>query len=109
MEYTDLAYLLTESDIVSLHCPLTDETKYLIKDQTLGLMKKGSMLINTARGALIDTRADIEALKRRDRLSASRPQESLGLNCNPSPNTSANAGHKPRISSGLFQSIACRD
>jgi D-lactate dehydrogenase len=69
MKYVDLSYLLTESDIVSLHCPLTEETKYLINEKTLCLMKKGSMLINTARGALIETRAVIQALKRRDRLS----------------------------------------
>jgi len=69
MKYVDLSDLLTESDIVSLHCPLTEETKYLINEKTLRLMKKGSMLINTARGALIETRAVIEALKRRDRLS----------------------------------------
>jgi D-lactate dehydrogenase len=69
MEYADLAHLLTESDIVSLHCPLTAETKHLMNEETLGLMKKGAMLINTARGALIDTCAVIEALKRRDRLS----------------------------------------
>jgi len=69
MEYGDLTRLLTESDIVSLHCPLTAETKHLMNEETLSLMKKGAMLINTARGALIDTRAVIEALKRRDRLS----------------------------------------
>jgi D-lactate dehydrogenase len=41
MEYADLAHLLTESDIVSLHCPLTAETKHLMYEETLGLMKKG--------------------------------------------------------------------
>ena len=66
MRYVDLADLLEESDIVSLHCPLTPETKYLINDETIKLMKRGSMLINTARGALIDTRAVIEAPKKRD-------------------------------------------
>jgi D-lactate dehydrogenase len=70
MRYVDLADLLEESDIVSLHCPLTPETKYLINDKTIKLMKRGSMLINTARGALIDTRAVIEALKKRDSVSS---------------------------------------
>ena len=69
MKYVDLSELLTESDIVSLHCPLTEETKHLINEKTLGVMKKGAMLINTARGALIDTYAVIEALKSRERLS----------------------------------------
>jgi D-lactate dehydrogenase len=63
MRYVDLTDLLKESDIVSLHCPLTPETKHLIDDKAIELMKRGSMLINTARGALIDTRAVIKALK----------------------------------------------
>jgi D-lactate dehydrogenase len=65
MTYADLPDLLSESDIVSLHCPLTEETRHLIDGKALSLMKKGSMLINTARGALIDTCAVIEALKTR--------------------------------------------
>jgi D-lactate dehydrogenase len=69
MKYVDIADLLKESDIVSLHCPLTPDTKHLINEKTINLMKRGSMLINTARGALIDTRAVIEALKTRDHLS----------------------------------------
>jgi len=68
MNYIDLAFLLTQSDIVSLHCPLTSETTHLINHRTVNLMKRGSMLINTARGALIDTRAVIDALKTRDHL-----------------------------------------
>ncbi|MFZ1109007.1 MAG: 2-hydroxyacid dehydrogenase [Rhodomicrobium sp.] len=69
MSYTSLPTLLAESDIVSLHCPLTPETTHLINDETLRLMKPGSMLINTARGAIVDARAVMEALKRRDRLA----------------------------------------
>jgi D-lactate dehydrogenase len=69
MRYVELPDLLRESDIVSLHAPLTVDTQHLINERTIGLMKQGSMLINTARGGLIDTPAVLEALKRRDRLS----------------------------------------
>ena len=64
--YVSLEQLLRELDIVSLHCPLTPETRYLINSDRIALMKRGSMLINTARGALIDTRAAIVALKNRN-------------------------------------------
>lgn len=60
-----LAQLLAESDIVSLHCPLTDETRHLIGAATLASMKPGAMLVNTSRGGLIDTVAVIAALKSR--------------------------------------------
>ncbi|QBE66169.1 2-hydroxyacid dehydrogenase [Pseudoduganella lutea] len=57
--------LLAQSDIVSLHCPLVDATRHLIGHATLGRMKEGAMLVNTSRGALVDTAAVIEALKSR--------------------------------------------
>jgi glycerate dehydrogenase len=56
--------LLREADIVSLHCPLTPETRNLINPQTLSWMKPSAFLINTARGALIDEAALIHALRR---------------------------------------------
>ncbi|XP_006458636.1 hypothetical protein AGABI2DRAFT_217388 [Agaricus bisporus var. bisporus H97] len=55
--------LCERSDIVSLHCPLTDKTNYMINDDTLAKMKPGVVLINTSRGGLIDTYALIRALK----------------------------------------------
>ncbi len=61
-EYVDLATLLKKSDIVSLHCPLTDATHHLIGKHELSLMKRESFLINTGRGALVDENALIEAL-----------------------------------------------
>jgi D-lactate dehydrogenase len=60
-----LSELLQASDVVSLHTPLTPETRYTIRAETLKLMKRGSILINSSRGALVDTKALIEALKSR--------------------------------------------
>jgi D-lactate dehydrogenase len=62
--YVELETLLSESDILSLHCPLTPETNYMINDQTLGLMKPGVMIINTSRGALLNTNDVIKSLKK---------------------------------------------
>jgi D-lactate dehydrogenase len=61
--FTSLEKLFSISDIISLHCPLTPETNHMINDQSIALMKRGVMLINTSRGKLIDTDAAIKALK----------------------------------------------
>ena len=61
--YVALEELLRESQIVTLHCPLTEETHHLVDAERLETMRDGVMLINTSRGALIDTRAAIEGLK----------------------------------------------
>jgi D-lactate dehydrogenase len=63
IQYLPLYEVLKMSDILSLHCPLTPETNRMINKDSLNLMKKGVMLINTSRGKLIDTDAAIEALK----------------------------------------------
>jgi D-lactate dehydrogenase len=63
VKYVLLPHLFAASDIVTLHCPLTPETRHLIDAQALGQLKSGVMLINTGRGALIDTQAVIESLK----------------------------------------------
>ncbi|KAK8125190.1 D-lactate dehydrogenase [Apiospora kogelbergensis] len=61
--YTDLDALLAQSDIVSLHCPLTETSKHIINAGTLAKMKPNAMLVNTSRGGLIHTKAVIAALK----------------------------------------------
>jgi D-lactate dehydrogenase len=61
--YVPLTDLLAASDIVSLHAPLTPATRHLIDDAAVATIKPGAMLINTSRGALVDTRAVIEGLK----------------------------------------------
>lgn len=61
--YVSLEELLAASDVVTLHCPLTPATHHLINGERLKLMKRGAMLINTGRGALLDTRAVVAALK----------------------------------------------
>lgn len=62
-EYVPLDHLYAQSDIISLHCPLTRESHHLISEEALSQMKRGVVLINTSRGPLIDTQALIEALK----------------------------------------------
>jgi D-lactate dehydrogenase len=61
-EYVDMPRLLAEADVVSLHAPLTPQTRHMINRETLSMMKKGALLINTARGELVDTSALIWAL-----------------------------------------------
>lgn len=63
IEYAEPTDLIRESDVVSLHLPLTPETHHLIDRPTLGQMKRGAILINVSRGALVETSALIEALK----------------------------------------------
>ena len=57
VKYVPLEELLKKSDIISLHLPLTEETRHIINEERLSLLKKGAVLINTARGELIDTKA----------------------------------------------------
>lgn len=63
VRFVDLPTILRESDIVSLHVPLTAETKHLLNKDNIRLMKKGSVLINTARGAIVETEAILWALE----------------------------------------------
>ncbi len=63
LNYVELPELFANSDIISLHCPLTEETRYLINDDTIEQMKRGVVIINTSRGGLIDTESLVNGLK----------------------------------------------
>ncbi len=63
LEYMSLDEVFAKSDIISLHCPLNDETHHLVNNDSIDKMKKGVMLINTSRGGLIDAEALVEGLK----------------------------------------------
>lgn len=63
VQYVDLEVLLKSADIVTMHCPLTPKTYHLIDEQAIRQMKDGVMIINTSRGATLDTQAVIQGLK----------------------------------------------
>lgn len=63
--YVSLPELFRNSDIISLHCPLTEETDHIINENALELCKKGVVIINTSRGALVDAEALLEGIKTR--------------------------------------------
>lgn len=63
--YVEKEELFRKSDIISLHCPLTNETHHLINEKSIGMMKDGVMLINTSRGALVKKEALLSGLKER--------------------------------------------
>ena len=65
IEYVSLEELFERSDILSLHCPLTEETRHLINTAAIEKMKKGVVIVNTSRGALIDAEALLEGIKAR--------------------------------------------
>lgn len=64
MEYRELGDLLRESDFVTLHCPLTEETHHIIGEKELDLMKFNAVLINTSRGPVVDEKALVSVLKK---------------------------------------------
>lgn len=65
VEYVEMDELLSRSDLISLHCPLTDDTYHLINRETIGEMKNGVILVNTSRGGLVKTEDLIEGIRAR--------------------------------------------
>ena len=65
VNYVSLDEMFEKSDIISLHCPLTEETRHMIDENAIGKMKKGVVIINTSRGALIDADALLNGIKSR--------------------------------------------
>ncbi len=65
VQYLPLIDIFQAADIISLHCPLNEQTRHFINKQTIAMMKEGVMLINTSRGALVDTPTVIDGLKTR--------------------------------------------
>lgn len=63
-EYVDLDTLYAESDVITLHCPLTPENHHMLNHESFSKMKDGVMIVNTSRGALLDATSAIEALKK---------------------------------------------
>jgi D-lactate dehydrogenase len=63
VRYVDREEIFSQADIITLHCPLMPETHHLINDESLSRMKRGVMLINTSRGALVDSEAVVRSLK----------------------------------------------
>ena len=65
IDYAALDELLERSDIISLHCPLTEENRHMIDARAIDRMKKGVVIVNTSRGGLIDAEALLEGIKAR--------------------------------------------
>jgi len=65
IDYVDLDEIWEKSDIISLHCPLTDENLHMINEWTISMMKTGVVIINTSRGGLIDSEALLDGIKKR--------------------------------------------
>lgn len=64
--YVQLAQIFQGADVISLHCPLTAETKHIVNENSLALMKRDAVIVNTGRGALIDAKALVHALKKQE-------------------------------------------
>lgn len=103
VSYLSLEELLTKSDFVTLHVPLTGETRHLIDVRRLALMKKGSFLINTARGPVVDEKALVEALRSGQLAGAALDVFENEPNPHPELLQMENAVLTPHIASGTVE------
>ena len=103
VEFADLDRLLGESDFVSLHVPLTDETRHMMNAGTFAKMKKGSFLINTARGPIVDEHALVNALREGRLAGAALDVYDAEPNVNPELINMENVVLTPHIASATWE------
>ena len=106
INYVELDELFGKSDIISLHCPLTNETDHIINRESLAKMKKGVVLINTSRGGLIETEALIDAIKAK---TVTRPNDRNRPTTSGRPYSTRRASKSPIIARNRHKSPSiCR-
>ncbi|OGM12794.1 hypothetical protein A3A76_00875 [Candidatus Woesebacteria bacterium RIFCSPLOWO2_01_FULL_39_23] len=103
IEFSDLDRLLRESDFVSLHVPLTDETRGMVNAESLGKLKQGCYLINTARGPIVDEHALVDALRSGHLSGAALDVFEVEPNINPELIGMENVVLTPHIASGTHE------
>jgi glyoxylate reductase len=103
MQYMPLDQLLAESDFVSLHPPLNDETRHMISDKQFALMKPTAFIINTARGAIIDEKALLRALKKKKIAGAALDVFEHEPNVPPAFKTLQNVVLTPHLGSAVME------
>jgi glyoxylate reductase len=101
--FTPLEQLLAESDIISLHCPLNDDTYHLIDRDALELMKPSAILVNTASGPIVNTRALVDALRARPMIAALDVTDPEPLPADHALLSLANAIVTPHVASATVQ------
>ena len=103
IEYADLDRLYSESDFISIHLPLTDETRGMINNDAISKMKHGVMLVNTARGAIVDEHALVDALREGKLGGAALDVFETEPNINPELVGMENVILTPHIASATFE------
>jgi glyoxylate reductase len=103
IEFAEMEILLKLSDFVTLHVPLTEETRHLINKDTLAKMKKGSYLINTARGPVVEEHALVDALRQGHLAGAALDVFENEPNINPELIGMENVILTPHIASGTWE------
>ncbi len=101
--YSNVQDLVSQSDIITLHCPLTDETHHLINEETLSLMSDDAILINTSRGPVVDEQSLAKALHNRSIGGAALDVFENEPELHPELKTAPNCIRTPHIASASFQ------